>query len=76
MPLTYISRSTDFGKIYVESRKVQFSVAVIAVSMKPCIVIVLDTLLAYISHSNDSIFYVESRIEVHFSAAVIAVNIV
>ena len=53
MPLTLISRSTDFvnilrrvKKIYVESRnKVYFSAAVVAVKMKPCIVFVLDTIL-------------------------------
>ena len=74
-------------KVYVESRiKVQFSVAVIVVSMKPCIVIVLDTLfsthhdpvpLTYISYSNRfvKILRVKSRIEVHLSAAaVIAVS--
>ena len=45
VPLTNISCFTDFVKIYVESRnKVHFSAAVIAGSMKPCIVIVLDTL--------------------------------
>ena len=45
VPVTDISCSTDFVKIYVESRnKVQFSAAVIAGSMKPCIVIILDTL--------------------------------
>ena len=51
VPLTFISRSSDFvnilrrvWKIYVESRnKVHFSAAVVAVKMKPCIVIVLDT---------------------------------
>ena len=50
--LTFISRSTDFvnilcraKKIYVESRnEVNFSAAVVAVKMKPCIVITLDTL--------------------------------
>ena len=50
MPLTFISRSSDFvnilrrvWKIYVESRnKVHFSAAVVAVKMKPCIVIVLE----------------------------------
>ena len=52
VPLTFISRSTDsvnilrqIYKIYVESRnKVNFFAAVLAVKMKPCIVIVLDTL--------------------------------
>ena len=40
--LTYISRSTDLVKVYVESSiKEHFSVAVIAVSMKPSIIIVL-----------------------------------
>ena len=52
VPLTLISRSTDFvkilrqvSKIYVESRnKVHFFAAVLAMRMKPCIVIVLVTL--------------------------------
>ena len=58
--MTYISRSTDFVNIYVESTdfvfvyvesriKVHFSVAVIAVSMKPCIVIANDTLYKHTS---------------------------
>ena len=48
VPLTYILHSNDFVKIYVKSRtKVQFSAAVLAVSMKPCIVIVLQILLKH-----------------------------
>ena len=92
MPLTFISRSIDFvnilrrvWKIYVESRnKVHFSAAVVAVKIKPCIVIVLDTLFkqapspgalasfhAPLTLSN---FCVESRNKVHFSATVVAVG--
>ena len=82
VPLTDISRSTDFVKIYVESRnKVHFSAALIAGSMKPCIVIVLDTLNHHrpwcpwpTFHAPLSLskFYVKSRIKVHSSAAAMA----
>ena len=55
VPLTYILNSIDFVKFNVESRKfyvksfnkVHFSTAVIAGSMKPCIVIALDTLFKH-----------------------------
>ena len=58
MPLTFISRSSDFVnilrrvmKIYVESRnKVHFSAAVVAVKMKPCIVIMPPTLKKLMGH--------------------------
>ena len=92
MPLTFISRSSDFvnilrrvWKIYVESRnKVHFSAAVVAVKMKPCIVIVLDTLFkqapspgAFDLHFtlHDFVkFLGKSRNKVHFSATVVAVG--
>ena len=93
MPLTFISRSSDFvnilcrvWKIYVESRnKVHFSAAVVAVKMKPCIVIVLDTLFkqapspgALDLHFTLPLtllnFCVKSRNKVHFSARVVAVG--
>ena len=45
VPLTFISRSINFVKTYVESTiLVHFSVAV---SMKPCIVLVLDILFMH-----------------------------
>ena len=57
---------------------VHFTAAVIAVSMKPCIVIVLDILfmhdpvsLTFISCSINFVkIYVESTTKVHFSVAV------
>ena len=93
VPLTLISRSSDFvnilrrvWKIYVESRnKVHFSAAVVAVKMKPCIVIVLDTpfkqapspgaldLHCYAPLTLPN-FSVKSRNKVHFSATVVAVG--
>ena len=69
LPLTYISRSNDLVKIYFKSRtNVHFTAAVIAVSMKPCIVIVVDILfmhdpvpLTFISCSINFVkIYVES----------------
>ena len=94
MPLTFISRSSDFvdilrrvWKIYVESRnKVHFSAAVVAVKMKPCIVIVLDTLFKqapspgaldlHLFHAPLTLsnFCVKSGNKVHFSATVVVVG--
>ena len=55
MPLTYISRFTDFVKFNVESRKfyvesrnkMDISAAMIPGSIKPCIVIALDTVFKH-----------------------------
>ena len=78
LPLTYISGSNDFVKIYFKLRiNVNFTAAVIAMSMKPCIVIVFDILfmhdpvpLTFISHSINFVkIYVESTTKVHFSVA-------
>ena len=83
VPMTYISRSTDFVKIDAKSGTiVHFSVAVIAGIMKPCIVVFLHTLfkqhhdpvpMTYISRSTDFVkIDAKSGTIVHFSVAVIA----
>ena len=83
--------SVHASTIYLKSSiLLDFSVIVIAASVKPCIVIVLDILFKYALYPSDlgfvlgwlcsdftlsSIIYIESSSKVHFSEAVIAASV-